>query len=208
MEPTTGPANEVGVPLAGIVFEAGDPINQLLLRVAEALAADGVSVAGVVQARVNDPATGRSNLVLRGLRDGWELPILEERGQQAKGCRLDSRAITDVAGRLERELAPGAGFLIVNRFGRAEAEGQGLRHLLARAASEGIPVIAGVRQDYAAAWAAFHGGLGVALPPDPERVLAWCRRAAAGAGAPERQRHGMSAPAFGSDQAPGGRRAP
>lgn len=161
--------------LAAIVFPSRFRIDALMSEVAQAAIADGARLAGVVQARVEDPATGRSNLMLRGLRGDWELPILEERGQAAKGCRLDPQAVTDAAGRLQAELARGVDLLIVNRFGRAESEGYGLRNVLGQAAEEGVPTLVGVREDYVEAWDAFHGGLGITLPLDAAAALRWYR---------------------------------
>lgn len=173
-----GHATETGAeaaPLAGVLFPPRFPVNALLSRVADRLSREGVAVAGVVQDAPPRREGEPPNLVMRGLREGWELPILEIRGSQAQGCRLDPRAIADVAGRLEADVARGCDLLVVNRFGRSEAEGDGLRSVLERAAFDGIPILIGVRADYAPAWEAFHGGLGVALPPEEEAILHWWR---------------------------------
>ena len=58
---------------------------------------------------------------------------------------------------------------MLNRFGKAEAEGGGLRSGFARAIDAGIPVLTAVRPPYREAWAQFHGGLAVDLPADIER---------------------------------------
>ena len=67
--------------------------------------------------------------------------------------------------------------MILNRFGKAEAEGGGLRPVFARAMEAGIPVLTAVRAPYIEAWAQFHGHLASDLPADIDAVLAWCRDA-------------------------------
>ena len=66
---------------------------------------------------------------------------------------------------------------MLNRFGKAEAEGHGLRSVFARAIDAGIPVLTAVRAPYGEAWAQFHGGLAVDLSTDIECTLDWCKDA-------------------------------
>jgi hypothetical protein len=64
---------------------------------------------------------------------------------------------------------------MLNRFGKAEAEGGGLRSAFVRAMEAGVPVLTAVRPPYFEAWSKFHGRLAVDLPTDLDAVLAWCR---------------------------------
>ena len=56
--------------------------------------------------------------------------------------------------------------MMLNRFGKAEAEGGGLRSAFVRAMEAGIPVLTAVRPPYIEAWSKFHGRLAVDLPAD------------------------------------------
>lgn len=161
--------------LAGVVFEGGDQIDALVAEVIGSIQDAGVVVAGVVQERMRDEATGARNLRLRGLMGGWERPILQNRGQAARGCRLDASAIAEVAMHLEEAFSVRTDLMIVNRFGRAESEGHGLRHILERTAFAEIPLLIGVRENYVPAWQAFHGGLGVEIAPDHTAIMNWWR---------------------------------
>jgi hypothetical protein len=67
--------------------------------------------------------------------------------------------------------------LILNKFGKTEAEGGGLRSALARAIELGVPVLTAVRPPYTETWSGFHAGLAIDLIPDLDVVLAWCHRA-------------------------------
>jgi len=159
--------------LAGIVFRLGFDIDRLLSDVVSQLRKDPIRLAGVIQKIGSEAAATPRNLLLHGLRGGWELPILQDRGQGARGCRLDAGALAEAAARLDTAFSEPIDLLIVNRFGRAESEGHGLRNIFERAAADGIPLLVGVREDYEDVWKAFHGGLGTQLPPESEAVLRW-----------------------------------
>lgn len=160
-------------PLAGIVFKSKYPINSLLRDVVDTLEKRGTVLAGVVQSASDAPGKRHYNVSLTSLRDGWEIPVLQDRGQLAAGCRLDPHAITDVAGRLAADLDDGADLLVINRFGRAESEGYGLRQLLEKAIASEIPVLLAVREDYVDDLTRFAQDLGELLPPERDEVLTW-----------------------------------
>lgn len=159
--------------IAGISFPSKFPIDALLLDVVEALSRQGLKLGGVLQYVTTDAERHVDMVRLRDLRDGSETRILQDLGREARGCRLDSEAIAGVAARLERTLDEGADLLVVNRFGRGEAEGHGLRTILERAVAMDMAVLVAVRTDYGDAWAQFHGGLAQDLPAEREAILAW-----------------------------------
>jgi hypothetical protein len=70
-------------------------------------------------------------------------------------------------------LSGGADLLVVNKFGKHEAQGRGFRPVIAAAVEAGIPVIAGLNGLNAAAFADFVGDLVVPLPPHPDALLRW-----------------------------------
>lgn len=166
--------------IAAIVYQAGDPVDGLMLSVADTLRSEGVRLRGAVQ-RVAGDRAACSAMSLVDLASGEQVGISQALGLEAKGCRLDPRGLSDAAAKIDRAMAE-ADFdlLILNRFGRSEAEGGGLRHQLVRAAAMGKPVLSAVRPPYLEAWSAFHGGLAADLAPRLEAVLAWCRSAAGG----------------------------
>jgi len=159
--------------LAGIVFRMGAPVNDLMARIRAHLSAEGVAIGGVCQDSIWDEASGQKTLVVREINDAWELPILEYRGKEARGCRLDPQAITDLSHRLDTLFETKPDLMMINRFGRAESESRGLRDVFERAAMEHVPLLVAVREDYCDAWRAFHGGMGLELPMDEAAVYGW-----------------------------------
>jgi hypothetical protein len=164
------------VKFAGVVFDHGFPIDRLLNDVAAALERGGAKLAGVMQ--TSEPAAGCdvSSVRLRSLARDWDIPILQERGSGATGCRLDYASIVEASSRIAADIPTDSDFVFLNRFGRAEAEGNGFRDILQKCLEDDIPVIIGVRRDYLEAWDAFHGGFAVDLPCDKTAILDWCKQ--------------------------------
>ncbi|NIY75364.1 DUF2478 domain-containing protein [Thalassospira sp. HF15] len=164
--------------LAGIAFQPKDPIDDLLAGIADAMLANGKSVAGYVQKRRKDADCG-TLVHVRNLRSGDEMPITKNRGKMAKGCKLDGDALSTLAEQLARDVEAGSDILIIARFGRSEAEGRGLRDVISRALDLEIPVLVGVRDEYRDAWEEFHGGYADALTLDATAIENWLSATAA-----------------------------
>ena len=98
----------------------------------------------------------------------------------AKGCRLDAGVLEDAVLATERRL-PGAELLVINKFGKREAEGHGFVPVIAAGLELGLPVLVGVNGLNLPALRAFAGELLSELPADAGLVLAWaldaCRAA-------------------------------
>jgi hypothetical protein len=169
--------------LAAIVYDPGFPIDDLVLATADTLRSEGVRLRGAVQE--NTGSTSCSAMTLVDLATGEHFSISQDLGVHAQGCRLDPRGLADAAARLDAATRADFDLLILNKFGKAEAEGGGLRSALVRALGAGKPVLSSVRAPYLEAWSRFHGGLATDLPPRLDPVLAWCRRAIGG----QRLRH-------------------
>ncbi len=161
--------------LAAIVYEPGCAIDELVLAIANRLRSGGVRLRGVVQENAGSTLCAAMTLV--DLATGERFPISQDLGAEAQGCRLDPRGLADVTARLDASVDGDFDLLVLNKFGKAEAEGGGLRSTFAQALSAGRPVLSSVREPYLEAWRRFHGGLAADLPPRPEAVVAWCRQA-------------------------------
>ena len=145
----------------------------LLAGLARRLQAENILLAGTVQE--NTPrADRRCDMDLRLLPGGPSLRISEDRGPGARGCRLDGAALEGAAEWLLRHL-DGAALVLINKFGRQEAEGRGLSPVIAEAIARGLPVLVGVNALNQGAWQAFADGLSQELSPDEDALLSWCR---------------------------------
>jgi hypothetical protein len=107
------------------------------------------------------------------LPDGPVIRISQSLGREARGCRLDPSALERAVGLVEARLAEGVDCLIVNKFGKHEAEGRGFRTAIAEALSADVPVLVGLNRLNADAFVQFTGGVAVELPPTLEALSDW-----------------------------------
>lgn len=157
---------------------AGD---RLMIAVADRLVAHGIALAGVVQLNVEHDPERHCHMDLHILGRDDVLRISEDRGRHARGCRLDPRGLADAVQRVESVLDQReAAVLIVNKFGKQEAEGGGFRDVIGRALMADIPVLTTVSRGNLAAFLRFADGLANEVAPDPEAAVAWCLAQAAG----------------------------
>jgi len=166
------------LPLGVMVYDNSLEGDALLTSVADALAAEGYRLGGVVQSSVHRPGRRKCDMYLRDLMSGEEILISLDRGNEARGCRLDADAFARVGLWGERALAAGVDLLVINKFGKEEAQGRGLRPLIAEALIAGIPVMLGVSTLNLDDLLAFAGDTAVRLPSGRDAVMAWCRAAA------------------------------
>jgi nucleoside-triphosphatase THEP1 len=158
--------------LAAVVYDKGAFIDNFMRTVADRLRAAGLRVGGVFQEnQESDAACATMRLV--DLTSGERFVISQNLGTDSRGCRLDPRGVVDAGAQLNATLADDVDILVINKFGRGDAEGGGLRVTFAAAIDAGIPVLTAVRPPYVEAWTAFHGGLADNLPLDLDAVLAW-----------------------------------
>lgn len=159
--------------LAHVSLTGRGATDAFLADVAKSLQSQGLVLAGCVQS--NEPRAGRKkcDMDLHVLPDGPVLRISEDRGDLARGCRLDSGVLEQAVVAVRQRMA-GADLLIVNKFGKRESEGRGLVPVIAEALEAGMPVLVGVNGLNLPAFDDFAGGLSQSLSADSAEVLAWC----------------------------------
>lgn len=145
----------------------------LLADVAQELMARGVRTCGTVQINTDRPDTHRCDMDVKVLPDGPVVRISQSLGKEARSCRLDPSALETAVVMANKGLHNGAKVLIVNKFGKHEAEGRGFRNLIAEALALDIPVLVGTNALNRAAFEEFTDGEAVALPPVASQLLSW-----------------------------------
>ncbi|ARE41845.1 hypothetical protein RGUI_3704 [Rhodovulum sp. P5] len=164
--------------LAFFSTEGRGAADALIAGVAERLRAEGVRLAGAVQRNIDRPDRARCDMVLEVLDGTGTIPISQNLGAMATACRLDPRGLERAVGLAAAAVARAdVDLLIVNKFGKQEAEGRGFRPVIGEAMAAGLPVLTTVNTENRAAFLAFSEGIAEELPPDPDRILAWCRAA-------------------------------
>lgn len=147
--------------------------DQTLTSVAERLEARSVVLAGTVQTNTQPKRGGRCDMDVRVLGGGPVIRISQSLGPGAKGCRLDpaalERSVSEVAARLDDTVD----LVLVNKFGKHEAEGRGFRPLIAEILDRGLPVLIAVNALNLSAFLDFAAGLGEELSGDPAEIEKW-----------------------------------
>jgi hypothetical protein len=145
----------------------------LLFLLTEILASKGVKSCGTVQVNT-ECASGPCDMDVVVLPDGPTLRISQSLGQASKGCRLDPSALETAVGLVGSRLETGPDLLIVNKFGKHEADGRGFRTVIADAIALDIPVLVEVNALNLNAFHEFVGPDAKRLDPEIEAVLDWC----------------------------------
>lgn len=174
--PVTALSSEVRASLAAILFAPADDVDGLLEEVVRTLKTRGLRVAGYLQRQTAEAGCCSLNH-LESISDGRRILISQPLGSGSRGCRLDPRGLAEASQRLLEEMETRPDILVLNRFGKGEADGQGLRAAIEKAFVSGVPVLTAVRALYLPAWKDFSGGLSAVLRPEARHVLAWCGRA-------------------------------
>ena len=147
----------------------------LLAAVATELAASGFSVCGTVQINSDREDCTGCDMDVRVLPDGPTIRISQSLGKGSKGCRLDPSALELAVGHTKESLANGADVLIINKFGKHEAQGRGFREVIAEALSQDIPVIVGLNQLNEQTFKDFTSEVAVSLPPNIKSAMSWVK---------------------------------
>ncbi len=162
--------------LAYVIAPGRGKTNELLAGVAAALAKQGLRLAGTVQLDTEREEEFHCDMDVLVLPDGPKIRISQYLGADARGCKLNPEALETAVMATEAEIGRGADLLIVNKFGKQEAEGRGFRNAVGEALSRDIPALIGVSGATVEAFLEFVGEA-EELPPEPEAVLDWAKQA-------------------------------
>lgn len=164
--------------LAAIVYERSEPADRLIAAFAAARRAEGLAVAGLVEADPGAQACYTREMRLRDVASGATIRICQDLGANARGCRIDPRGLAEAASRLRASLEARPALVVVNKFGKLEAEGAGLVAEIGACVADGIPLVVGVPHRFLATWDDFAGGLDEKIACTPQALEDWWGRAA------------------------------
>ncbi|MCF3974672.1 DUF2478 domain-containing protein [Paracoccus salsus] len=151
----------------------------ILAGLAADIEARGLRCCGTVQINSERGDSGPCDMDVRVLPSGPVLRISQDLGPSSRGCRLDPVALETAVGLVVARLSSGADLLIINKFGKHEAEGRGFRDVIAQALAMDVPVLVGLNGLNQDAFETFAGGMAVQLPPEPAALRDWVERATA-----------------------------
>lgn len=162
--------------IAAIVYNPSDgaQLDLLMTRVARQLQARDFRLAGVVQINSGDGNRKRCDMELEDIASGTRVRISEDRGSGSRGCRLNSSALEKLAGTVNASLDAPIDVVLINKFGKREADGGGFRQVIGAALSGQARVLVGVSVANLQSWDDFAFGLYHQLPADSACIVNWC----------------------------------
>ena len=161
--------------LAYVMTETRGGTDRLLSSLAEALYAKGIALAGIVQTNTECSDDALCDMDVRVLPDGETIRISQSLGAGARGCRLNPEALEQAVGQVTSSLQaePRPQVLIVNKFGKHEADGRGMRPVIGEALAQGLVVVSGVNRMNVEAFKAFSDGVAVQGGSALDDLVAW-----------------------------------
>ncbi|CCB66905.1 MULTISPECIES: DUF2478 domain-containing protein [unclassified Hyphomicrobium] len=162
--------------LAAIVYRSGrDDVDKLLAAFAADQIREGHRIGGVVQHNFKGPCGPQNLMQMIDLMTGRAIPICQALGSGAQSCRLDSAGLAEAAVAVSRAIAEDVALVVVNKFSKREAAGEGLRAEIADAVVAGLPILTAVPDKCYDAWVEFTGGYGTTLACERHVVDDWWR---------------------------------
>lgn len=163
---------ETGRDMIAVVQGApGDAIQKLF---GDAIAGrDGLSVSGVIAESHHLPERMCTAGYLRSIGGTQRFKIFEDQGPGAAVCHLDGEGALLACAAVQREIEAGCDLVVLSKFGKLEAAGQGLLGAFRAAIDRRIPLLTSVSPKAAAAWQSLTGGHFTTLPAEPGPVAEW-----------------------------------
>ncbi|KKW67478.1 hypothetical protein AAV94_09930 [Lampropedia cohaerens] len=167
-------------PLAAIVHEGHGVAEPILQTFVAQLRSAGWRVCGLLQdsdvVMVDDPVSGsycQRNMELVDVEGGERFVISQNLGKGSTACCLDAAGVAAASAVLRRALQEGPDLIVANRFGKLEAEGDGLLQEMAAIVAAGVPLVTAVEQRFLPQWQAFADEWGQTLPPSVDAAMQW-----------------------------------
>jgi hypothetical protein len=156
--------------LAALVYDKSDEADRLLRDFVSDLASRGHRIVGLIQTRRHP-----DGVAVTVLPSGETIPLSRRSDVAATSTGVAPCDLAEPAARVDVLIESGADLLIVNRFGRLEAEGAGLVNEIVRAADLDIPVVVAVPEFRFLKWLTFCNGMGVKLACRDGSLQRWWR---------------------------------
>jgi molybdate transport system ATP-binding protein len=159
--------------IAAILYRPDDDVDTLLADFACDLADSGTRIGGIVQRNLKDAAGRKIGMQAFDLLSRRNVSICQPLGSGATACRLDSGGLAEAAAAVGRALSEKVALVVINKFSKQEASGQGLRAEFADTIIAGAPLLTAVPEKCIEAWKDFTGDIGTTLLCERRVIDGW-----------------------------------
>ncbi len=146
-------------PITAIVYADKRRVDPIFGAVVDYLTGQGLKLAGYVQRAADGTDGEKCDVVLENIQSKERISISEKRGPLARGCKLDVGELLRAAMTAAQVLEQKPDLIVINKFGKTEAEGGGFRSLIVDSISRGVPVLIAVPDRNLESWNLFSDGL-------------------------------------------------
>jgi len=159
-----------------VVYGDGINANAVLECFAREQAALGYRVLGLVQRRASEDRPCAGDVILYDLAGDESYLVSQRLGEGSSCCSVDPSGVAEASIVLRRALEAPLDLLVVNKFGKLEADGGGFLAEITVAIAAGVPVLTSVHHRHADRWADYTGEFGTAIAPTPGAISLWWRQ--------------------------------
>jgi hypothetical protein len=134
-----------------------------------------VRIAGVVAEDHGLPDRKCRAGYLRSIVSGTLYPIFQDFGPGTEACHLKEEGALAAAAAVEKDIGAGCDLVLLSKFGKLEAAGQGLTEAFTAALAADLPLLTSVSPAFEAAWRGFAAPHFEILPAEADSVETWWR---------------------------------
>ena len=169
------PAAPPPLPPAALVYPTGNAEALPLAGFAEELKTRGFRVGGLVQTIERDAEGYKQSITGIDVGTGEATILARYQGDRRvdANCGFDVAALAAATRAVRGAMANDADLIVIEKFGRHEGEGGGLRDEILGALAAGIPTVTAVSSTVLGEWSAMLGGLDVYLPATRDALWKW-----------------------------------
>lgn len=161
-------------PIGVVSYDRATRPDLVLRQAVHHLKSVGLRVGGLLQEGQSGDDCRCGTLFLEDIGTGRRVQAFESRGSGTRGCRLDSSSLAEAAGWLRAAIETHPDVVFINRFGRQEAGGRGLRDEIAAAIAADLPLVIAVHKSLQPEWEAFAGPDCAYIAADAKQIERWC----------------------------------
>ncbi len=175
------------VKMIAVVQGASSTLVQDLLRDFVERWRSSARIAGVVEESHGLPNRACSAGRLQSLISGVSYPIFQDLGEGSSACHLEGGGAVTASEAVRQDIVAGCDLVVLSKFGKLEAAGEGLNAAFCAAIEAGVPVLSAVSPKFQEAWDRFATPLYVGLPAEADALDRWWAQVNGSAASPSRR---------------------
>jgi Protein of unknown function (DUF2478) len=163
--------------MIGAVFYTRDePLDLVLEKSAAFALAKGLRIRGFLQENCESSMCSRDIMTLKQLDTGRVINICLDLGENAaRACRLNMAAMAEASALLQTSFETDFDLCILNKFGKAESEGEGFSAEIARLVELEKSLLIGVPFRFQTAFKTYAEGFYEELACDEKNICEWIK---------------------------------